>query len=65
MLHHIPTSAANVPYGTPAIATEMKRLFSVTELPNTKILAMAGHEDGIIVFGSTLNEAGEKLSGLL
>lgn len=57
LLHKIPTSSASVPYGTPAMAYEIKRLFSETNLPETKLMAMAGHEEGLIAFGETLEEA--------
>lgn len=32
--------------------------FAETDLRTTKILAMAGHTDGIITFGKNLQEAG-------
>jgi L-ribulose-5-phosphate 4-epimerase len=34
-------------------------------LGDRKILAMAGHEDGIICFGGSLDEAGKVLSTVL
>ena len=54
----IPTTDPNVPYGTPDMAKEMARLYQHSTLPQTKVLAMGGHEDGIIVFGKTPDEAG-------
>jgi hypothetical protein len=48
-------SAAN---GTPEMALEVQRLYRETALPGTGILAMGGHEDGVIAFGHTANEAG-------
>jgi ribulose-5-phosphate 4-epimerase/fuculose-1-phosphate aldolase len=53
----VPTTAAEVPYGTPAMATEVARLAADTGLPAQKIFVMAGHEDGIISFGAGLEEA--------
>lgn len=56
---NIPTTDPSVPYGTPAMADEMHRLFRTTTLPELRILSMGGHEDGIIVFGRTAEETGQ------
>jgi L-ribulose-5-phosphate 4-epimerase len=57
----LPTTAATVPYGTPQMAAEMWRLMKASDLLTQKILIMAGHEEGIITFGATLEEAVEIL----
>ncbi len=57
----IPTSDPRVPYGTQEMAREVHRLYRSTALPEVQILAMGGHEDGVIVFGRTAEEAGEVL----
>lgn len=57
----IPTTRADVPYGTPEMADEIRRLYRESDLQNQKILVMAGHEEGIIAFGKTLQEAGDIL----
>ena len=57
----IPTTDPQVPYGTPEMARETHRLFRATALPEIQILAMGGHEDGIVVFGRTAEEAGQIL----
>lgn len=59
LLNVIPTTSADIPYGTPEMAREIARLWREADLPEQKILAMAGHEDGIIAFGKDLDEAGE------
>ena len=41
-LHRLPTTAATVAYGTPAMAAEMRRLYEASDLPRLKILIMAG-----------------------
>lgn len=64
LLFKIPTTRKEVPYGTPEMALEMFRLFEEENLGDRKILAMAGHEDGIICFGGNLDEAGKVLSGV-
>ena len=65
LLHKVPTSSATVPYGTPAMANEIKRLFIETNLPKRKLMAMAGHEEGLIAFGTTLKEAANLLLNAL
>ena len=65
LLFKIPTTRKEIPYGTPQMALEMFRLFEEGNLAERKILAMAGHEDGIICFGSTLDEAGKVLSAVI
>lgn len=54
----IPQTAADVPYGSPELAAEVERLFRATEVAALGILAMAGHEDGIVTFGRTAEAAG-------
>ncbi|MBL8993811.1 MAG: class II aldolase/adducin family protein [Spirochaetia bacterium] len=56
-LHHIPTTKAEVPYGTPEMAAEIFRLFREAGLAEKKCLAMAGHQDGLIFFGDSLTSA--------
>ena len=57
LLNQVPTTQANVPYGTPEMATETQRLFAESDLPRSKIFVMAGHEDGIVAFGESLQIA--------
>jgi L-ribulose-5-phosphate 4-epimerase len=57
----IPTTRPEVPYGTQDMAREMARLNRETPLAERQILSMAGHEDGIIAFGRSLDEAGRVL----
>lgn len=61
LLFKVPTTRPEVPYGTPQMATEMFRLFERENLSAQKILVMAGHEDGVLTFGESLQEAGEVL----
>jgi L-ribulose-5-phosphate 4-epimerase len=55
LLGLVPTTAQDVPYGTPAMAHEIARL--APALADERIMVMAGHEDGILVFGTSLAEA--------
>ncbi|KPQ36163.1 MAG: putative epimerase [Phormidesmis priestleyi Ana] len=57
LLNQVPTTRAEVPYGTPEMAAETQRLLQQSPLPQQKILAMAGHEDGIVAFGESLQMA--------
>lgn len=57
----IPTTDPRVAYGTPQMALEVQRLFGSSTLSANHVLAMGGHEDGIIVFGHTAEEAGQVL----
>lgn len=57
LMDKVPTTAPYVTYGTPEMAEEIKRLFRETNVAQEKILVMGGHEEGIITFGKTLEEA--------
>lgn len=54
----LPTTAPEVAYGTPAMAAEVVRLYRETALSEGGVLSMGGHEDGIIAFGRSAEEAG-------
>ncbi len=57
----LPTSHSDIAYGTPEMAWEVERLFRSSILPETRVMAMGGHTDGIIGFGHTAQEAGMAL----
>jgi methylthioribose-1-phosphate isomerase len=61
LLRRVPTTSKKVPYGTPAMAQEVKRLFRDSNLGRKKIFVMAGHEDGVVTFGKDLKEAARAL----
>ena len=56
-LNKVPTTNRNVPYGTPEMAYEILRLFSQNRSGSFDVIAMAGHQGGMISFGKTLEEA--------
>jgi ribulose-5-phosphate 4-epimerase/fuculose-1-phosphate aldolase len=62
---NLPITGAGVPYGSPAMAAEVRRLFAETEAAKRRVFAMGGHEDGIVAFGRTAEEAGEALLACL
>ncbi len=55
----IPTTPPEVPYGTPEMARAVQELWRSSGLSERRILAMGGHEDGIIVFGADCETAGQ------
>lgn len=61
----LPTSDPTVAYGTPAMAAEVARLYRETALAEGRVLSMGGHEDGIIAFGRTPEEAGSAFTEAL
>lgn len=58
----IAQTAADIPYGTPAMANALMQL-AAQGTPNNAIV-MAGHLDGVIVWGDTLDDAGKMLLAL-
>lgn len=61
----LPSTAANIPYGTPEMALAVKQLFITEQLGDSGSFAMLGHQDGIVSFGSTLENAGLDLINYL
>jgi len=57
----LPATRANVAYGTPEMANEVGRLFDETDVCERGIFAMAGHQDGVVAFGTTPEAAGVTL----
>ncbi len=45
-------------YGTPEMAAEIQRLTGTHDHSNPGLLIMAGHQDGILAYGSTAEETG-------
>lgn len=54
----LPRTRPEVAYGTPDMAREMRRLYASGRLPEQQLLVMTGHEDGVVAFGRSLDEAG-------
>jgi L-ribulose-5-phosphate 4-epimerase len=61
LLELYPGTSKDIAYGTVAMAGEITRLFSETNVADTKLFAMGGHDSGIIAFGKNLDEAGNLL----
>ncbi len=62
---NLPQTDPAVPYGTPAMAAEVARLFADTAVGSRGIFSMGGHEDGVVAFGSSLDAAGAILTTAL
>ena len=60
-LLRLPVTHPDAPQGTPAMSAEVQRLFAQTNVRNTRIFAMGGHQDGLVSFGSTADEAGNAI----
>ena len=58
---NLPATDASVPYGTPAMAREVEKLFEAVDHMEIGVFVMGGHEDGVIAFGRTVDEAGSVL----
>ena len=57
----IPQTRSDVGYGTQEMALEVQKLYQSTRLQEMQILTMGGHEDGVISFGRSAEEAGQVL----
>ncbi len=57
----LPETSPDVPYGTPEMAREVQRLYREGVFAERRVLAMGGHEDGVIAFGSSPEAAGQAL----
>jgi hypothetical protein len=58
----LPETPSDVAYGTMEMATEIERLAKMTRGP---VIAMKGHNDGLIAIGSSIQEAGHALIDVL
>ena len=65
LLNVAPTTGESVPYGTPEMAAEIKRLYAEEDLASKGLLAMAGHEDGVIAVGPNFEVAAQRLLAAL
>lgn len=64
-LGKLPTTNPDVAYGTPEMARELDRLYRMAGLRESGIAVLAGHDDGLISFGTTIEEAATRMLDLL
>ena len=57
LLHHAATTDPSIAYGTPEMAFAIQNLIKEGKVGPNKIIVMGGHEEGLISFGKTLEEA--------
>jgi hypothetical protein len=57
LLHQSATTDTSIAYGTPAMALAIQDLITQHKVGSNKIIVMGGHEDGLISFGRSLEEA--------
>ena len=60
----LPTTDESVAYGTPAMAAEFERLWRESEFSKNGLAVMAGHDDGLVSIGATLEAATERMLAL-
>lgn len=63
-LDRLPTTNRGVTYGTPQMAHEFARLWHDTEFRENGVAVMAGHNDGLLSIGVSLEIAAERMLGL-
>ena len=52
-------------YGTPELAHEIKALFAENRFTREALFIIPGHEDGVIAFGETAEQAGHQIVTIL
>ena len=57
LIDQLPTTDVTIAYGTPEMAEEFRRLFRETDFREQGLAVMAGHDEGLISIGPTLEEA--------
>ncbi|WP_457595066.1 class II aldolase/adducin family protein [Hydrogenimonas sp.] len=57
--------SADVPYGTPEMVREVRRIYEGRDPLKEPLFAMAGHEEGIVAFGRSGEEALQTIESLL
>ena len=57
LLNHEATTDSSIAYGTPEMAFAIQRLIKEDKVGPSRIIVMGGHEEGLIAYGKTLEEA--------
>lgn len=64
-LNVLPSTSADVPYGTPSMALAFKRLYDETQFSDQGLAVMGGHEEGLVSIGESLEIATRQVMALL
>jgi L-ribulose-5-phosphate 4-epimerase len=62
--YSVPTTNADVAYGTPEMAREFRRLYRETRFRDSGVAVMAGHEAGLVSIGGSLEQATRRILSL-
>jgi ribulose-5-phosphate 4-epimerase/fuculose-1-phosphate aldolase len=62
--NRLPTTAADISYGTPEMARDFIRLYRDTSFRASGVAVMAGHDEGIVSIGCDLEEAAMRILAL-
>jgi L-ribulose-5-phosphate 4-epimerase len=57
LLHQAATTDSSIAYGTPEMAFAIQKLIIEDKVGPSRIIVMGGHEEGLIAYGKTLEEA--------
>ena len=60
-IDRIPTTSRAVPFGTPEMALEFRRLYAGTDFAARGVAIMGGHAEGILSFGNDVEQAAERI----
>ena len=60
-LGKLPTTDADIAYGTPDMARELDRLYRLEDFRDAGVAVLAGHEEGLVSIGGTLEEAAQRI----
>ncbi len=60
----LPVTGADVPYGSPEMAREVRRIATDMDKDSSGVFAMGGHRDGIVAYGASADPPGEQLLAL-
>ncbi|NQV86344.1 MAG: class II aldolase/adducin family protein [Woeseiaceae bacterium] len=63
-LNEMCTTQADIQYGTPEMAQEFRRLYEETPFRSEGIAVMGGHEEGLLSFGTSLEQAATRVLAL-
>lgn len=64
-LGKLPTTDPEIAYGTPDMARDLDRLYRMEGLREAGVAVLAGHDEGLISFGTTIEEAATRMLDLL
>lgn len=61
----LPATAADIRYGTPEMATAVEQLIATPHCLDKGVFTMRGHQDGVVAFGVSPQQAAQRLIAIL